>query len=83
MAKVERIEFHSEAFAAVLHSEEVRADLERRGRAIAAAAGHGVEVLVRDYRSRVAVIVTADTHEAKVAEATDKVLTTALGAGRG
>jgi hypothetical protein len=80
---IERIEFHTEAFRALLHDDKVVADLTRRGQAIASAAGNGVEVQVRKYRSRPVVIVAADSQEAKKAEATDKVLTTALGAGRG
>jgi hypothetical protein len=80
---ITKIEFHSEAFRTLLHDDRILTELTRRGRAIASAAGNGVEVQVRKYRSRPVVIVAADSQEAKKAEATDKVLTTALGAGRG
>lgn len=66
----------------LLRSREVRKDLERRGKAIAAAAGpgHRVESEVGPNRVRVAVI--TDTLDAMRSEATDRTLTRALDAAR-
>lgn len=63
-------------------SREILRDLERRGEAIARAAGdgHRVEAEIGPNRARVAVI--TDTIDAMVAEATDRTLTRALDAGR-
>lgn len=80
---VTRIEFHSAGFRAVLRSPEVLADLSRRGQAIAEAAGDGVGIQASVGANRARVTVATETREAAEAEATDKVLTSALGAGRG
>lgn len=80
-SKVTKIEFLSAGFRAALNSPELDADLLRRGRAVAAAAGDGFEAKpARSDRSRV--IVASNTRAARVAEAKSKALTRALGAGR-
>jgi hypothetical protein len=77
-----RLELHDEGFRQLLNGPEVTADLERRGNAIAAAAGEGFEVRTVPGRTRVRVsIFTADI-DAIIAEATDHVLTLAIDAGR-
>jgi hypothetical protein len=83
MANV-RIEFNDTAAGQLLKSPEVQADLERRARAIAAAAGEGeydITPSMTPTRARVSVG-TAD-HAARHAEATGRALTRALDAGRG
>jgi hypothetical protein len=80
---VTKIEFHYPAFTRVRQSAGVAADLKRRGDAIAAAAGDGVGVRVAMGASRARVTVITETYAAAKAEATDKTLTSAIGAGRG
>jgi len=77
-----RVKLNSEGARALLRSVEVQADLRRRSRAIAAAAGEGMlsEVTVGSNRAR-GQVVTATT-EARVREAKDKALTRSLDAGR-
>lgn len=60
----------------------VREDLERRGRAVAEAAGEGMEAETTVGRNRVRVSVRAATHEAVVAEAKDRSLSKGLDAAR-
>lgn len=66
----------------LLKSSEVRSDLYRRGRAIAAQAGAGHEVSVNTTRTRARVGVLTATEDAMVAEAYHRTLTSALDAGR-
>jgi len=80
---VTKIEFHYPAFNRVRQSAGVIADLKRRGDAIAAAAGDGVDVQVVVGATRARVTVATATFEARKSEATDKTLTQAIGAGRG
>ncbi len=77
-----RIELNSPGVAALLKGPEVTADIDRRVRAVAAAAGAGMEAstLVGATRARGSVI--TGTRDARVAEATDRALTRALDAGR-
>lgn len=82
MSKV-RIEFHSEGFAALLRHPGIEADIRQRAEAIAEAAGEGVDAVVVQGRDRVRAVVQTNTPEAKRAEAEDKTLTSAIGAGRG
>lgn len=77
-----RIEINSAGVAALLKSPEVLADLERRGQAIAAAAGEGHEVQSWIGRNRARVTVRTATTAARVAEATDRSLTSAIGAAQ-
>lgn len=78
-----RIEINHAAVAQLLKSPGVQADLERRARRIAAAAGPGNEVDVAIGRTRARATVRTATTEARVAEATRRALTTAVDAGRG
>lgn len=82
-AKVTRIVFKSRGFREILRSQAVVAELARRGQAIAAAAGEGVGVQTSVGANRARVTVATETREAAAAEATDKKLTRAIGAGRG
>lgn len=60
----------------------VRKDLEDRGDRVAAAAGEGMEAETTVGRNRVRVSVRTATHEAVVAEATDRSLSRGLDAAR-
>lgn len=82
MARNVRVELHRQAVRQLLRSNTVLADLERRGRAIAAAAGPGHEVQPYVGRNRARVTVRTATDEARRAEATDRRLTAAINAGR-
>ena len=81
MANV-RVVLNRAGMRQLLRSPEVLADLQRRGEAIAAAAGpgHRVEAQVGPARARVAVI--TDTFDAVRNEATSRTLTAAIGAGQ-
>lgn len=81
MAKI-RIEMNRKGVEELLKSAEVQADLERRAKAIAAEAGPGMEVDVRVGKTRARASVRTADFEAIRAEATDKVLTRAIDAGR-
>lgn len=83
MATKVRIELNIAGFNAVRRSPEVRSDLKRRAEAIAAQAGEGFEVIETDNPSRAGAMVVAATKDARLAEATEKVLTKAINAGRG
>lgn len=86
MATKVRMVFKSDGFAALLQSDEVRADIERRAKAIADAAGDGFEAEMMDGSyggsPRPIGVIAAKTWEARAAEATGKVLSSALDAGR-
>lgn len=77
-----RVKLDSKAVRDLLRSDEVKADLERRARAIAAAAGEGFEVDSDVGPARARASVRSATLEAHVAEATDRALTRAIDAGR-
>ncbi|MFB7798936.1 hypothetical protein [Isoptericola sp. NPDC056134] len=80
-----RLKLNHKNIRALLRSEPIRADIERRARAVAAAAGgeeKGFEVDVRVGSNRVRASVRTATREAREAEATDRTLTRALDAGR-
>lgn len=66
----------------LLRSNEVLGDLDRRAKAIAAAAGPGMASSSTRGRRRALAMVWTDTLEAMVAEARDRKLTIALDAGR-
>lgn len=82
MAKV-KIKFNRAGFNAARRDPAVKADIHRRAQAIANAAGEGFVVIDTDNAGRSGSMVVAETFEARRAEATDKVLTKAIDAGRG
>ena len=67
---------------AILKSDEVQAELLRRAKAIARAAGAGMEAESRPRTTRARAVVYTDTPEAMRAEATNRTLTKALSAGQ-
>jgi len=67
----------------MLKSSGVRADLERRVRAIAAVAGEGMEPASDIGKTRARASVVTTTLQAKANEAQHRSLTRALDAGRG
>lgn len=77
-----RIDLNGPAIDELLKSQEVQDDLERRGRAIAEQAGQGMEVEVTVGATRARASIRTGTTEARIAEATDRTLTSALDAGR-
>lgn len=82
MAKI-RLKFRVEGFRELRTQPEVLADLEARGRRIAAAAGEGVEVLpVQTPRNRAHVVVGPVTADAARRVAKDNSLIRAIEAGR-
>jgi hypothetical protein len=78
-----RIEVNSAGIQAILKSEEVQALLEAKAQRIAAAAGDGFEVSSRIGATRARASVITATRAARKAEAVDRVLTSAIDAGRG
>lgn len=82
MATGVRVKLNSRAVRDLLRSDAVRADLERRARAIAAAAGPGFEADSDVGPNRARVSVRTATTEAMQAEASGRALTRAIDAGR-
>lgn len=84
MVKKIRVKMNSKGARAILRSAEVQADLERRGRAIAAAAGGEPDFVVESQvgANRVRTSVRTATQEGRAAEAERRALTRALDAGR-
>lgn len=86
MATKIRIEFNDEGFQKLLNSKAVRDDLEKRAKAVAAAAGPGfsaTEFKANYGKSpRVAFMIRSDTAEARKAEAEDGALVKAIYAGK-
>ena len=80
---VQQLKINYRGIFELLRSDEVQAELVRRARRVAAAAGPGqrVESEVGKRRARAAVI--TDTAEARVAESKSRNLTRAFGAARG
>lgn len=81
MARV-RIELNGAGIRALLKSAEVQGDLERRARAIAAAAGPGHDVDSRVGATRARASVRTGSAEARRREAQERALTRAIDAGR-
>lgn len=77
-----RIELNSRGVRELLRSPGVRADIDRRVRAIAAAAGEGMEPSTIAGRNRARGSVITGTWDARHSEATNRALTRALDAGR-
>ena len=82
--RVTRIEMNTAGAAALLKSAGVLADLQRRGDAIAEAAGGAPDFVANGSvrRNRAHVSVVTATFEGRRAEATDRKLSRALDAGR-
>lgn len=78
-----KIKWNPAGFAALLQAPAVQADVTRRAKAIAKAAGDGYEVLEpnRHPRRSRAAIITA-SRKARLDNARNLTLTKALGAGR-
>ena len=84
MATKVKIVMINAGFNAVRRSDGVRADLKARAERIRDATGvEGFAVIETDNASRSGALVVANTYAARKAEATDKVLTKAIDAGRG
>lgn len=81
--KVTKLVFKTAGFKKILRSGAAMADVSRRARAMATAAGEGFGVETSTGANRVRATVATESWEAAKAEATDKVLTRAIGAGRG
>lgn len=84
MVKKIRVKMNSAGARAILRSAKVQADLERRGRAVAAAAGGEPDFEVESQvgSNRVRTSVRTATQKAREAEANDRALIRALDAGR-
>lgn len=82
MAQTVRIVLNRQGVRDLLRSHEVSADLERRAKRIANAAGDGMEVEATTGRNRARVSVRTATTEAILAEAKERTLTKSLDAGR-
>lgn len=82
MAKKPKVKILRRGAIAVLKSNGVRGDVQRRVNAIASAAGDGFEARVSYGRDRVLGNVHAETTEAMRAESEHRALTRALDAGR-
>lgn len=82
MAKQVRIVMNRDGARALLKSPGVKADLERRARAIAARAGEGHIVDSRVGKTRARASVVTSTADARRREATDRNLLKSLDAGR-
>ncbi len=82
-----RVEFNHDEFQRVLNSDGVKARIEQMVGNVAAQAGDGFKATMMQGHyggsPRPVGVVRAETYEAKLAEARDKVLTSALGAARG
>lgn len=83
MAGSTRIEMNSEGARQLLTSPDIRADLLRRGQAVARSAGPGFEAIPQTRRTaRAAVVVVPTTASARRAQARDRVLNRAIDAAR-
>lgn len=76
------IKVNRRAIRDLLREPGVRNDLERRARAIAAAAGSGMETDSAQGKVRARATVWTGNNDARRAEATDRALTRAIDAGR-
>lgn len=83
MASDVKVKLNRRAVRDLLRGKEVRAELARRGKRIADAAGPGHVVSVSEGRNRARVAVITATPEAMEAEAKSHRLSGALDAGRG
>lgn len=76
-----KIKWNRAGFSEVRKSPGVAAELDRRARRIAQSAGSGMQVTSRIGRTRARSSVFTATTEARLAEATDRSLSRALGRG--
>jgi hypothetical protein len=76
------IKLNRAGVAQLLRDPKVLADIERRARAIATAAGPGHRVAAGIGATRARAVVITDTVDARRREATRRTLTRALDAGR-
>lgn len=76
------VKMNRQGVDALLKSPDVAAELNRRARRIASAAGPGMEVRSSIGRTRARAVVITSTPEARAAEATDRRLSAALWSGR-
>lgn len=83
MADGFRIEVNSDGIRAILQSPEVQELLLAKAQRIAAAAGEGMEASSRVGKTRARASVITATRAARLAEANDRALTSAIDAGRG
>lgn len=79
---VARVKLNRKGVRELLRSQEMQADLHRRGQRIANAAGPGHESQSRVGRNRARETVRTTTNEAALAEQHHQRLTNALSAGR-
>lgn len=77
-----RVKLNPKGVRAILQSQEVADDLEKRGERIGTAAGPGHDVVVSQNRDRKVVFVRAETDEARRADAENHSLLRAIDAGR-
>lgn len=83
MAATVRIKLNEAGVRALLRCPGAQAELERRARRIAAAAGEGFLAIGDSGGKRARAVVITATRAARKAEATDRALTRAVDAGRG
>lgn len=77
-----RVEVNPEGVAELLKSDGVAADLKRRAKEIALAAGDGHDVAYEEGATRSRAAVFTETAEAAYAEQRSRTLTRAIDAGR-
>lgn len=77
-----KVKMNARGAAAILKGDSVMEDLAERAERIAVAAGDGFEARTWHGRTRALASVVGVTDEANEAEATGRVLTSALDAGR-
>lgn len=82
---ISKVKFHYDGFDALRKDPAVEAELMRRGKAIADAAGGEPDFIVISdpTPSRARVVVVTATAKAMAEEASNRTLTNALSAGRG
>lgn len=83
MVATVRVQIDRKAVGQFLKSDDVARITAEAGRRIQRQAGEGFEVQTSIGRTRARTAVIAVTYEARVAEARDRRLTRAIGAGRG
>lgn len=82
MAQRSKIKLNLKGFRALRNDPAVVADLERRARAVASAAGSGFEASAQKGKNRARASVITGTFEARREQAKTNVLQRALNSGR-